>query len=146
MKQTTPTPLHLGISSNQCRIPNVNISKIMSIKLILWIFSNVSFEVNLTLLTFCSSFPELLIFIIMYFNAENHTKTNLSKPFSHTSCILSFSSCVSCFLLIILAFPDTKPACFSIDVIKDNVLEITICLFEEVHWQRTYTGKFHAHG
>lgn len=70
----------------------------------------------------------------MYYNAENHTKTNLSKPFSHTSCILSFSSCVSCFLLIILAFPDTKPACFSIDVIKDNVLEITFYL-------RKYTGR-----
>lgn len=37
-----PHPTHLGMSSNECRIPNVSICRTMSLKLVLWIFSNMS--------------------------------------------------------------------------------------------------------
>lgn len=37
-----PHPTHLGMSSNECRIPNVSICRTMSLKLVLWILSNMS--------------------------------------------------------------------------------------------------------
>lgn len=87
-------------------------------------------------------FPRIVDFIIMYYKVINHTKANFSKPFSHISCILNFSSCVFCFLLIIFAFPDSKRACFTLDVIKDIILGKCVrnyVYFEEVHWQRKIT-------
>lgn len=44
-KTNYPHPTHLGMSSNECRIPNVSISTTMSLKLALWIFSNMSSDV-----------------------------------------------------------------------------------------------------
>lgn len=133
------------MSSDECRIPNISICTVMSLTLELWIFSNMSFEgIHVLSNTFniLFFFPRIVDFIIMYYKVINHTKANFSKPFSHISCILNFSSCVFCFLLIIFAFPDSKRACFTLDVIKDIILGKCVrnyVYFEEVHWQRKIT-------
>lgn len=68
-KQTTPHPIHLGMSSNECRIPNVSICTTMSLKLALLIFSNMSSEVIHVLSNTFNFFffPRIVDYIIIYY-------------------------------------------------------------------------------
>lgn len=98
-KQTTPHPIHLGMSSNECRIPNVSICTTMSLKLALLIFSNMSSEVihvlsNTFNFFFLSQNCWLYNYILL--SIKSHICRFLKAIFSHVMYIeLYFVSFVS---------------------------------------------------